>query len=184
MAAGVERAAEANKGALQGILEALHGCVGKLQQSEDAVRFTINWDKIQCLPDVGPAFLYSVLQQHISDLQPLLAHLQSLATGKEEKNISSEDAVTNLPTADVEETKKADSEVASKCIPEKGVPNTSCLTDPAVVQIQAGKSEIDRRILAFIERKQAEINENNVREFCNVIDCNQGKCSYSHSISQ
>ena len=27
---------------------------------------------------------------------------------------------------------------------------------------------------AFIERKQAEINENNVREFCNVIDCNQG----------
>lgn len=24
-----------------------------------------------------------------------------------------------------------------------------------------------------MERKQAEINENNVREFCNVIDCNQ-----------
>lgn len=34
--------------------------------------------------------------------------------------------------------------------------------------------QIDRRISAFIERKQAEINENNVREFCNVIDCNQG----------
>ncbi|XP_039770019.1 MAP3K12-binding inhibitory protein 1 isoform X2 [Ornithorhynchus anatinus] len=33
--------------------------------------------------------------------------------------------------------------------------------------------QIDRRISAFIERKQAEINENNVREFCNVIDCNQ-----------
>ncbi|KYO37250.1 MAP3K12-binding inhibitory protein 1 isoform A [Alligator mississippiensis] len=42
-----------------------------------------------------------------------------------------------------------------------------------VVQIKAGKAEIDRRISAFIERKQAEINENNVREFCNVIDCNQ-----------
>lgn len=34
--------------------------------------------------------------------------------------------------------------------------------------------QIERRISAFIERKQAEINENNVREFCNVIDCNQG----------
>ncbi|POI27317.1 hypothetical protein CIB84_008934 [Bambusicola thoracicus] len=46
--------------------------------------------------------------------------------------------------------------------------------DPEVVQIKAGKAEIDRRISAFIKRKQAEINENNVREFCNVIDCNQG----------
>lgn len=45
--------------------------------------------------------------------------------------------------------------------------------DSEVVQIKAGKAEIDRRISAFIERKQAEINENNVREFCNVIDCNQ-----------
>lgn len=26
-----------------------------------------------------------------------------------------------------------------------------------------------------MERKQMEINENNVREFCNVIDCNQGE---------
>lgn len=36
-------------------------------------------------------------------------------------------------------------------------------------------SQIERRISAFIERKQLEINENNVREFCNVIDCNQGE---------
>ncbi|XP_058843502.1 MAP3K12-binding inhibitory protein 1-like isoform X2 [Acipenser ruthenus] len=33
--------------------------------------------------------------------------------------------------------------------------------------------QIGRRIAAFIERKQGEINENNVREFCNVINCNQ-----------
>nr|XP_033806580.1 MAP3K12-binding inhibitory protein 1 [Geotrypetes seraphini] len=45
--------------------------------------------------------------------------------------------------------------------------------DPEMVQIKAKKAEIDRRISAFIERKRAEINENNVREFCNVIDCNQ-----------
>lgn len=35
--------------------------------------------------------------------------------------------------------------------------------------------QIERRISAFMERKQMEINENNVREFCNVIDCNQGE---------
>ncbi|KAK1793547.1 hypothetical protein P4O66_011921 [Electrophorus voltai] len=45
--------------------------------------------------------------------------------------------------------------------------------DDNSVQIKAGKAEIERRISAFIERKQLEINENNVREFCNVIDCNQ-----------
>uniref|UniRef100_A0A674EM77 MAP3K12 binding inhibitory protein 1 n=1 Tax=Salmo trutta TaxID=8032 RepID=A0A674EM77_SALTR len=45
--------------------------------------------------------------------------------------------------------------------------------DDLSIQIRANKSEIDRRISAFIERKQLEINENNVREFCNVIDCNQ-----------
>ncbi|XP_017276970.1 MAP3K12-binding inhibitory protein 1 isoform X2 [Kryptolebias marmoratus] len=47
------------------------------------------------------------------------------------------------------------------------------LGDDIMVQIRAGKSEIERRISAFMERKQMEINENNVREFCNVIDCNQ-----------
>ncbi|KAG7229220.1 hypothetical protein INR49_013012 [Caranx melampygus] len=46
-------------------------------------------------------------------------------------------------------------------------------TDNVMVQIRARKSEIERRISAFMERKQMEINENNVREFCNVIDCNQ-----------
>ncbi|XP_051808763.1 MAP3K12-binding inhibitory protein 1 isoform X2 [Acanthochromis polyacanthus] len=45
--------------------------------------------------------------------------------------------------------------------------------DDVMVQIRARKSEIERRISAFMERKQMEINENNVREFCNVIDCNQ-----------
>ncbi|XP_068108007.1 LOW QUALITY PROTEIN: MAP3K12-binding inhibitory protein 1 [Hyperolius riggenbachi] len=160
MAAEVER----------GILAALQGCVGKLQQPEDAVRFTINWDQIQSLPDVGPAFLCSVLQQHISDLQPILAQLLALATSEKEKS----DDEKNCQTIDVQSAEKVDSgSSSSKSIADKGLLQTSCLSDPAVVQIQAGKSEIDRRILAFIERKQAEINENNVREFCNVIDCNQ-----------
>ncbi|XP_030070628.1 MAP3K12-binding inhibitory protein 1 isoform X1 [Microcaecilia unicolor] len=55
--------------------------------------------------------------------------------------------------------------------------------DPEVVQIKAKKAEIDRRISAFIERKRAEIDENNVREFCNVIDCNQeNSCARTDSV--
>ncbi|XP_073466115.1 MAP3K12-binding inhibitory protein 1 isoform X2 [Aquarana catesbeiana] len=179
MATKVERMAEATvpgcEGVVRGIVKALHVCAEKLQQPEDAVRFTINWDKIQCLADVGPAFLCSVLQQHVSDLQPLLAHLQSLSSGKGEgeKSVDREGDGTNSCAANVRKNMKQDPEITVKCILGKGASDTSCLTDPAVVQIQAGKSEIDRRILAFMERKQAEINENNVREFCNVIDCNQ-----------
>lgn len=63
------------------------------------------------------------------------------------------------------------------------VKKTQLHFDPEVVQIKAGKAEIDRRISAFIERKQAEINENNVREFCNVIDCNQeNSCARTDAI--
>ncbi|XP_054653108.1 MAP3K12-binding inhibitory protein 1 isoform X2 [Dunckerocampus dactyliophorus] len=54
-----------------------------------------------------------------------------------------------------------------------GAEAASEVTGDVLVQIRAGKSEIERRISAFMERKQMEINENNVREFCNVIDCNQ-----------
>ncbi|XP_070577212.1 MAP3K12-binding inhibitory protein 1-like [Ptychodera flava] len=40
----------------------------------------------------------------------------------------------------------------------------------SLVQINASKSEIDRRIAAFMERKQVEVNDNNRREFCGIID--------------
>lgn len=66
-----------------------------------------------------------------------------------------------------------DGKAAPKSNPADNALDIDRTADPSVVQIKAKKAEIDRRILAFMERKQAEINENNVREFCNVIDCNQ-----------
>ncbi|XP_040267937.1 MAP3K12-binding inhibitory protein 1 [Bufo bufo] len=132
---------------------------------------SINWEKIQCLPDAKPAFLCAVLHQHISELQPLLDQLQTLVNGKEQS--ADLQHTTEAPyTVDVVEVKE-NINVGNTGTKHALNKNLECLPDPAVVQIQAGKSEIDRRILAFIERKQAEINENNVREFCNVIDCNQ-----------
>ncbi|XP_069118246.1 MAP3K12-binding inhibitory protein 1-like isoform X2 [Argopecten irradians] len=37
-----------------------------------------------------------------------------------------------------------------------------------LIQIRASKSEIDRRIAAFVEKKKYEVNELNRREFCSV----------------
>ena len=39
--------------------------------------------------------------------------------------------------------------------------------DSTLVQITASRSEMDRRIEAFIQRKRAELNNSNVLEFCN-----------------
>ncbi|XP_064622850.1 MAP3K12-binding inhibitory protein 1-like [Lineus longissimus] len=43
------------------------------------------------------------------------------------------------------------------------------LIDPSLVQVRADKSEIERRITAFIEKKQQEVDENNKRDFCSVF---------------
>ncbi|KAG7454094.1 hypothetical protein MATL_G00263820 [Megalops atlanticus] len=100
-----------------------------------------------------PAHVFTCLQQHISTLQSVSANLKHL--------LKSDPAYT----APSDEPRAVGAVVSS----EGSAPHPEDLN----VQIRACKSEIDRRISAFIERKQLEINENNVREFCNVIDCNQ-----------
>lgn len=65
----------------------------------------------------------------------------------------------------------------------KGTEEGKYLVDPEIVQIMAGKAEVERRISAFIERKRIEINENNIRDFCNVIDCDQeNSCARTDAI--
>ncbi|KAJ7417191.1 MAP3K12-binding inhibitory protein 1 [Willisornis vidua] len=156
-------------------LRCLAGLAGQLNLGGDIVKVVIDWSKLQSTSALQPALLFSALQQHILCLQPLLEKLQSLI--KEEN------------TGHVEPAGKTESQT---CETSLDIYDGNCQTeekyasydlgdlkdahihfDPEVVQIKAGKAEIERRISAFIERKQAEINENNVREFCNVIDCNQ-----------
>uniref|UniRef100_A0A0E9X2F2 MAP3K12-binding inhibitory protein 1 n=1 Tax=Anguilla anguilla TaxID=7936 RepID=A0A0E9X2F2_ANGAN len=93
------------------------------------------------------------LQNHISTLQSISVNLKLLM-----KPVAGEVQKNDVGAIQPEEM----GSVPTFSQPEEGN-----------VQIRASKSEIDRRISAFIERKQLEINENNVREFCNVIDCNQ-----------
>ena len=40
--------------------------------------------------------------------------------------------------------------------------------------------QIEQRILAFIQRKQMEVDENNVREFCRIIDLSKGITDQFH----
>ncbi|XP_057284616.1 MAP3K12-binding inhibitory protein 1 [Pezoporus wallicus] len=166
-------------------LRCLAGLAGQLNLEDDIVKVVIDWSKLQSTSALQPMLLFSALQQHILCLQPLLEKLQSLI---KEENIGH-----------VEPTCKTGNQT---CETSLGVYDGNCQTeekyasydlgdlkeahinyDPEVVQIKAGKAEIDRRISAFIERKQAEINENNVREFCNVIDCNQeNSCARTDAI--
>ncbi|XP_018086631.1 MAP3K12-binding inhibitory protein 1 isoform X4 [Xenopus laevis] len=159
--------------AVRGILLALQRCTQQLKVTENSVRFDINWDSLQCLPDAKPALLCSLLQQHVAHIQPFIDKLQALVKEDVHRNDSSAKTQNVAEKGDHE---LMDIEADGKITPESSSDEflrTSDCFDPSVVQIKAKKSEIDRRILAFIERKQAEINENNVREFCNVIDCNQ-----------
>lgn len=148
----------------------------QLNLRDDVVKITIDWNKLQGLSEIQPALLFSALEQHVLNLQPLLAKLQPLikeeaitvVEEKEKAETGNKDEVNARFPIDglQEEEKHEDCDLGD-------VKKIKSHFDPEIVQIKAGKAEIERRISAFIERKQAEINENNVREFCNVIDCNQ-----------
>ncbi|KAK5886704.1 hypothetical protein CesoFtcFv8_017709 [Champsocephalus esox] len=142
----------------------------ELKLSDAALRIEVNVDAAD-LPSSPDAHVHSCLQEHITKLQAVSESLKTLVDAQGDtsstKDVTTDDAVTSSSlreqmtdlsefypqTADDEDSKTAE--------------------DDVMVQIRAKKSEIERRISAFMERKQMEINENNVREFCNVIDCNQ-----------
>ncbi|XP_036208909.1 MAP3K12-binding inhibitory protein 1 isoform X2 [Myotis myotis] len=169
------------------VVRSLHTLAGQLNLRDDVVKIAIDWNKLQSLSAFQPALLFSALEQHILYLQfepqqmalcsqPFLAKLQPLI--KEENTT----VVEEIGKAETRNKNEVDGKFAIGDLQEEekhkdcdlgDVKKTQIHFDPEVVQIKAGKAEIDRRISAFIERKQAEINENNVREFCNVIDCNQ-----------
>lgn len=57
--------------------------------------------------------------------------------------------------------------------------------DTSLVQVKAGKAEIDRRISAFIQRKRVEVDLLNKREFCNVVNTgtnNEFQCARTDAV--
>ncbi|NXK99369.1 MBIP1 protein, partial [Mesembrinibis cayennensis] len=153
-------------------LRSLAGLAGQLNLGDDIVKVVIDWSKLQSTSALQPTLLFSALQQHILCLQPLLEKLQSLI---KEENVGHVELAGK--------TEGQTCETSLDVYDGNYLKDAHINFDPEVVQIKAGKAEIDRRISAFIERKQAEINENNVREFCNVIDCNQeNSCARTDAI--
>ncbi|XP_024916674.1 MAP3K12-binding inhibitory protein 1 isoform X2 [Cynoglossus semilaevis] len=128
----------------------------ELKAGDGALTIQINTDAVT--PLSAAADTYCCLQEHIKKLQAVSDGLKSLV------DKTSDDAVTSSTLG------KQTPDPVTLC-PLVSEANKS--PDDVMIQIRAGKSEIERRISAFMERKQMEINENNVREFCNVIDCNQ-----------
>ncbi|KAM9466789.1 MAP3K12-binding inhibitory protein 1 isoform 2-T2 [Clarias gariepinus] len=128
--------------------------------------------------ELQPSHVYHCLQKHISKLQFVSAHLKQILNTKNTPDLTSiektEKCMDNLAATSEEEIV-----VHRELIPSTSHQHAALKDigmsqhDDRSVQIKAGKAEIERRISAFIERKQLEINENNVREFCNVINCNQ-----------
>ncbi|XP_056348977.1 MAP3K12-binding inhibitory protein 1 isoform X4 [Oenanthe melanoleuca] len=153
-------------------LRCLAGLAGQLNLGEDIVKVVIDWSKLQSTSALQPALLFSALQQHILCLQPLLEKLQSLIKEENTGHVEPAGKPESQTSLDVYDG-NSQTEEKYGSYELRDLKDAHFNFDPEVVQIKAGKAEIDRRISAFIERKQAEINENNVREFCNVIDCNQ-----------
>ncbi|CAL8303864.1 unnamed protein product [Boreogadus saida] len=116
--------------------------------------------------------VYNSLQQHISELQSVSEVLRALVLAERHSKVLASRRDADGPPAHREEPRARRPPLCPGGLTADSAASAAHVDD-LTVQIKAGKSEIDRRIFAFMERKQMEINENNVREFCNVIDCNQ-----------
>ncbi|XP_047466340.1 MAP3K12-binding inhibitory protein 1 [Mugil cephalus] len=156
------------RGCVDVILKLLADFGKELKLGDAALRIEVNPSAVN-LPSSPPAHVYSCLQEHITKLQAVSESLKTLmdADASSTKDNTSDDSVTSS-------TVKEQTAAPSEHHPHSSeAAESKTAADDVMVQIRAGKSEIERRISAFMERKQMEINENNVREFCNVIDCNQ-----------
>ncbi|XP_028995897.1 MAP3K12-binding inhibitory protein 1 [Betta splendens] len=146
----------------------------ELKLGDGAVRIEVNNSAVS-LPSPAVAHVYSCLQKHIIKLQAVSDNFKTLLTAAaaaaadrpSTKDTTSDNAIT------LSSLKENTASLSEQNHPSSEAADSKVVADDVMIQIRAGKSEIERRISAFMERKQMEINENNVREFCNVIDCNQ-----------
>ncbi|XP_053700221.1 MAP3K12-binding inhibitory protein 1 [Synchiropus splendidus] len=147
------------------------GDFGKELKLGDAVlRVEVNTDALR-LQTSSAAHVYSCLQKHVTKLQTVSENLKTVVDAAAQRQSSKEDSSPAPSSLLVDPATSLCEQGALGS--HTGGSKTAAEDDDVMVQIRAGKSEIERRISAFMERKQMEINENNVREFCNVIDCNQ-----------
>ncbi|XP_056333726.1 MAP3K12-binding inhibitory protein 1 [Danio aesculapii] len=165
------RQMDAFRDCVTSIVESLADLGAKLKLGDKALRISTSVNNVN-ISEHQPSHVYSCLQQHISKLQSVSESLKQIVESEANNCTNSNpDVSEGEETAHTSEQMVTDDPLTSDHCPALKDRNRTQIDDN--VQIKAAKSEIERRISAFIERKQLEINENNVREFCNVIDCNQ-----------
>lgn len=147
------------------MLKEMAGFGTELKLGDAALKVHVEMNAVN-LQSSSADHVYKCLLQHISKLQAVSRSLKSAldagarCSTSADTSSSSANGITSPPPLTTRQISSPPHHRESQA-------------DDVMVQIRAGKSEIERRISAFMERKQMEINENNVREFCNVIDCNQ-----------
>ncbi|KAM9842486.1 MAP3K12-binding inhibitory protein 1 [Aulostomus maculatus] len=152
------------------ILKLLADFGKELNLGDAVLRVEVNSDAVSPLSSPA-AHVYRCLQQHITKLQVVSESLRLLVDAHSHMSSTRED--TSNDAVSLISLKVPTTTLSDPAPPTSEAADSKTAADDIMVQIRAGKSEIERRISAFMERKQMEINENNVREFCNVIDCNQ-----------
>lgn len=158
------------RGCVSAILTLLADFGKELKLSDAALRIEVNIAAVD-LPSSPDAFMFCCLQEHIAKLQAVSESLKTLVEADGDASPAQDNKPNHaVASSSLEEQTAALSEHRP---PGLEAAEGKTTADDVMVQIRARKSEIERRISAFMERKQMEINENNVREFCNVIDCNQ-----------
>ncbi|XP_078263296.1 MAP3K12-binding inhibitory protein 1 [Rhinoraja longicauda] len=181
---------------VRSVLSSLGRFHQQLNVGDDVLNVTVDLCKLQCLPYDLDHFS-NLLQQHVLELQCVSDKLKLLVRNDTSGTRNSgEKFLSTKPDNDLNSTATGDKhilnessnprakmfQIEAQCKSE-GQDELNTQTRTELVQIKASKDEIERRILAFIERKQAEINENNIREFCNVINCNlENSCARTDAV--
>ncbi|XP_035597943.2 MAP3K12-binding inhibitory protein 1 isoform X1 [Oncorhynchus keta] len=147
----------------------------ELKLGEAALKISASLEAVDVSSLQPTRHVFTCLQQHISKLQSVSDNLRVLVEAEDQSSSSksNKDETTSTLSSDEMTIDSPPILPAAQPTRPEVEEEGKLQVDDLSIQIRANKSEIDRRISAFIERKQLEINENNVREFCNVIDCNQ-----------
>ncbi|XP_029585427.1 MAP3K12-binding inhibitory protein 1 [Salmo trutta] len=147
----------------------------ELKLGEAALKISASLEAVDVASLQPTRHVFTCLQQHISKLQSVSDNLRVLVEAEHQSSSSksNKDETTSAVSSGEMTIDSPPILPAAQPTRPEVEEEGKLQVDDLSIQIRANKSEIDRRISAFIERKQLEINENNVREFCNVIDCNQ-----------
>ncbi|CAB3989748.1 Hypothetical predicted protein [Paramuricea clavata] len=121
----------------------------------ECVDFRVNYDKLPSFVEnsLGQAKFWQLLCQFVETLQAMLNERTKSKTTQEQ----------DIP----EDIKSIKPEI-----------QYAERMDASLVQITASKAEIDRRIAAFLRKKQLDVDIHNQREFCNLLNTeNEYSCA-------